>query len=142
MEKRNRSAHRNQPSSQSARHPAQAILIPGAGGTAPPRPFLRDRRYSPAAASVKHVTRRALRTRAICVVVGAHPMRFANLTFLRNGWFFGCGANPGRWIALLVLCAIPQLFGRNVTKKEDLWSLRPVSRPEIPRGASSSTNPI
>src|SRR5579859_878435 len=29
-----------------------------------------------------------------------------------------------------------------VTKKEDLWSLKPIARPEVPQGVCSSTNPI
>src|SRR5437016_10356388 len=33
-------------------------------------------------------------------------------------------------------------FARNVAKKEDLWSLKPIVRPEVPRGVTSSPNPI
>ena len=45
---------------------------------------------------------------------------------------------------LLLASAILSAHGlaKNVTKKEDLWSLKPVVAPEIPKSAGSSTNPI
>ena len=46
---------------------------------------------------------------------------------------------------LLLLAALlisAQALARDVTKKEDLWSLKPVVAPEIPKTASLSTNPI
>jgi hypothetical protein len=70
-------------------------------------------------------------------------MRFAIFNVFKIGCFWGRGANPGNWIAVWLLCAVTQIFGRNVTKREDLWSLRPVSRADVPRlNAGTSTNPV
>jgi hypothetical protein len=30
----------------------------------------------------------------------------------------------------------------NVTKKEDLWSLKPLARPELPKNSNASRNPV
>ena len=48
----------------------------------------------------------------------------------------------GLLFALSLLFAAATVLGKGVTKKEDLWSLRPVTRPEIPKNVCASANPI
>ena len=46
----------------------------------------------------------------------------------------------GFWLSLFLVC--DQGFAKGVAKKEDLWSLKPIVRPEVPQGVTSSGNPI
>src|SRR5207247_6647768 len=45
------------------------------------------------------------------------------------------------FFALLVV-ASAFVFAKDAARNMDLWSLKPLVRPEIPRGVCSSTNPI
>src|SRR6266567_6050320 len=45
------------------------------------------------------------------------------------------------YFALLVV-ASAFVFAKDVARNTNLWSLKPLVRPEIPRGVCSSTNPI
>src|SRR5260370_423180 len=45
-------------------------------------------------------------------------------------------------IALFLSVLVTNGLAGQVTKKEDLWSLKPIARPEAPQGVCSSTNPI
>src|SRR5437879_3387809 len=44
--------------------------------------------------------------------------------------------------ALFLSVPVTNGLAGQVTKKEDLWSLKPIVRPEVPQGVCSSTNPI
>ena len=47
------------------------------------------------------------------------------------------------WVFCAWLVCVPALlFAKDVAKNTDLWSLKGLARPEIPRGVCSSTNPI
>ena len=69
---------------------------------------------------------------------------------LRRGWaltwrpFSVRHAPRTLGLAWLVLCAtLPEsAWARDQKKKEDLWSLKPIVRPEIPPGVTTSPNPI
>ena len=46
------------------------------------------------------------------------------------------------WLLLGILPVCLEAAPRTIPKPEDLWSLAPLKRPEVPRNAGSSTNPI
>src|SRR6266852_1745953 len=65
---------------------------------------------------------------------------------LRRYWrpFAAALASLASLLIFALFLSVPVTNGLagQVTKREDLWSLKPIVRPEVPQGVCSSTNPI
>jgi hypothetical protein len=62
-----------------------------------------------------------------------------------TGWRFPLTDStdwPTLALLLFLLPACEFAFAKDAARKEDLWSLKPIVRPQIPQGVTSSSNPI